>query len=132
MQTLTYLPHFVSLVIIAGVVTNFLVPTNGLFNLILDQLGFDKVYFLTKAEYFRTIFISSTIWKEVGFGAILYIGALSGFNPELYEAAVIDGANKWKRVLQVTLPVIAPTIIIMLREIMTSPQPSDFSTLWCR
>jgi putative aldouronate transport system permease protein len=113
-QTLTYLPHFVSTVIIAGLVTNFLAPTNGLFNLILDQLGFDKIYFLTRAEYFRTIFISSNIWKEVGFGSILYIAALSGINPELYEAAEIDGANKWKRVLHVTLPGIAPTIAIML------------------
>jgi putative aldouronate transport system permease protein len=113
-QTLTYLPHFISIVIIAGLVTNFLAPTNGLFNLVLDRLGFDKIYFLTKPEYFRTIFISSTIWKEVGFGSILYIAALSGINPELYEAAVIDGANKWKRMLHVTLPGIAPTIIIML------------------
>lgn len=113
-QTLTYLPHFVSIVIVAGLVTNFLAPTNGLFNIVLDKLGFDKIYFLTKAEYFRTIYITSTIWKEVGFGAILYIAALSGINPELYEAAVIDGANKWKRVIHVTLPGIAPTIIIML------------------
>ncbi|MDF2922527.1 MAG: sugar transporter permease [Paenibacillaceae bacterium] len=139
-QTLTYLPHFVSIVIVAGLVTNFLAPTSGLFNIILDKLGFEKIYFLTKAEYFRTIYISSTIWKEVGFGAILYIAALSGINPELYEAAVIDGANKWKRVLHVTLPGIAPTIIIMLilkigsllsvgyEYIILLYQPSTYST----
>lgn len=113
-QTLTYLPHFISIVIIAGLVTQFLAPTNGLLNIIIDKLGGEKIYFLTEAKYFRTIFISSNIWKEVGFGSILYLAALSGINPELYEAAVTDGAGRWKRTLHITLPGIAPTIAIML------------------
>lgn len=113
-QTLTYLPHFISIVIIAGLVTQFLAPTNGLLNIIIDKLGGEKIYFLTEAKYFRTIFISSSIWKEVGFGSILYLAALSGINPELYEAAVTDGAGRWKRTLHITLPGIAPTIAIML------------------
>lgn len=113
-QTLTYLPHFISIVIVAGFVTNFLSPTNGIINLLLAKLGFEKMYFLVIPEYFRTIFISMNIWREVGFGSIIYIAALSAINPELHEAAIIDGANKWKRVLHVTLPGIVPTIMIML------------------
>lgn len=113
-QTLTYLPHFISVVIVAGFVTNFLSPTNGIINLLLAKLGFEKLYFLVIPEYFRTIFISMNIWQGVGFGSIIYIAALSAINPELHEAAIIDGANKWKRVLHVTLPGIIPTIMIML------------------
>lgn len=113
-QSMTYLPHFISVVVIAGIVTNFLAPENGLINIGLDKLGFEKQYFLVKAEYFRQIFISMHIWKEVGFGSIIYIAALSGINTELYEAAVIDGANKWKRIWHVTIPGILPTIMIML------------------
>lgn len=113
-QSMTYLPHFISVVVIAGIVTNFLAPSNGLLNIILDKLGFEKQYFLVQAEYFREIFISMNIWKEVGFSSIIYIAALSGINTELYEAAVIDGANRWKRVWHVTLPGILPTIMIML------------------
>ncbi len=113
-QTLTYLPYFLSIVIITGVVTNFLSPYNGLLNIILDKLGFEKLYFLVIPEYFRTIFITMNIWQGVGFGAIIYIAALSGINPELYEAAKIDGANKWKQVWHITLPGLLPTIMILL------------------
>ncbi|MDF2921190.1 MAG: sugar transporter permease [Paenibacillaceae bacterium] len=113
-QTLTYLPHFISVVVVAGIVTNFLAPSNGLVNILLEKLHMEKIYFLTVPEYFRTIFISMNIWKETGFGAILYIAALSGINQELYEAAVIDGASKWKQIWHVTLPGILPTIMIML------------------
>ncbi|MDF2923652.1 MAG: sugar transporter permease [Paenibacillaceae bacterium] len=113
-QTLTYLPHFISIVIVAGFVTNFLSPSTGIINLILEKIGFTKMYFLVVPEYFRTIFVSMNIWRDIGFGSIVYIAALSGINPELHEAATIDGANKWKRVLHVTLPGIIPTIMIML------------------
>ncbi len=113
-QTLTYLPHFISIVVVAGIVTNFLAPSSGLVNILLEKLGMEKIYFLTVPEYFRTIFISMNIWKETGFAAILYIAALSGINQELYEAAVIDGANKFKQLWHVTLPGILPTIMIML------------------
>lgn len=78
-------------------------------------MGGEKQYFLTNPDYFRTIFIGSMdIWKEAGFGTIIYIAALSGVNPALYEAAVIDGANKWKQMWHITLPAIIPTIAIML------------------
>lgn len=114
LQTLTYLPHFVSAVVVAGMVVNFLAPSNGLINLIIERLGGEKVYFLIKPKYFRGIYTIMNIWKESGFGAIIYIAALTGINTELYEAASIDGANKWKQTLHVTIPGILPTIMIML------------------
>lgn len=113
-QTMTYLPHFVSIVVIAGIVVNFLSPTSGLVNIIIEQLGGERINFLTKKEYFRTIYTLMNIWKESGFNAIVYIAALSGIDPQLYDAAYVDGANKWKRIMNVTLPGIAPTIIILL------------------
>ncbi|RRD93619.1 sugar ABC transporter permease [Clostridiales bacterium COT073_COT-073] len=113
-QTLTYLPHFISIVVIAGIVVNFLSPSNGLINIMIEKLGGQKINFLVKPEYFRTIFISMNIWKEAGFNAIVYLAALSGIDPNLYEAAYVDGANKFKRILHVTIPGIMPTIIVLL------------------
>ena len=114
-QTLTYLPHFISVVVVAGIVTNFLAPSNGLINILLDKIGFEKIYFLTMPEYFRTIYISSMeIWKDVGFSAIVYIAAIAGVNPQLYEAATIDGASRFQQMMKITLPSILPTIVIML------------------
>jgi putative aldouronate transport system permease protein len=112
-QTVTYLPHFISIVIIAGIVTNFLAPSNGLVNIIIDKLGGQKEYFLTKPEYFRSIFTSMNMWKETGFNTIIFIAALTGIDQELYEAVAIDGANKWRQIIHVTIPGILPTIIIM-------------------
>lgn len=112
-QTLTYLPHFISIVVIAGIVTNFL-SLDGLVNIVIEKAGGEKVQFLTIKEYFRTIFVSMNIWKESGFSAIVYLAALSGIDPNLYEAAYVDGANKLKRILHVTIPGIMPTIVVLL------------------
>ncbi|WP_309119022.1 ABC transporter permease subunit [Paenibacillus sp.] len=113
-QTLTYLPHFISVVVVAGIVTNFLAPTTGIVNHFIALFGGERQYFLVNPDYFRTIFIGMGIWKDVGFNAIIYLAALSAVNPELYEAAVIDGANRWKQTLHITLPGIWPTVSIML------------------
>ncbi|MCT4544716.1 MAG: ABC transporter permease subunit [Vallitalea sp.] len=113
-QTATYLPHFISAVVVAGIVTNLLAPGSGLFNVIIEKLGGEKIYFLTKPEYFRGIFTGMNIWKSSGYGAIVYLAALSGVDVNLYEAARIDGASKWKQLINVTIPAIMPTIIIML------------------
>ncbi|MFD0715261.1 ABC transporter permease [Paenibacillus sp. GCM10027626] len=114
-QTLTYLPHFISVVVVAGIVTNFLAPSSGIVNLLIEKLGGEKIYFLVNPDYFRTILIATMdIWKEIGFGAIIYIAALAGVNPHLYEAAVMDGAGKWRQLWSITLPSILPTIVIML------------------
>lgn len=112
-QTLTYLPHFISIVVITGIITNMLAPTNGLVNLLIERLGGEKTYFLTESEYFRTIFTSMNIWKDVGFNAIIYLAAIAGINPALYEAAKMDGANRWRQMWHVTIPGILPTIIIL-------------------
>lgn len=114
LQTLTYLPHFVSVVVVAGLVVNFLSPSYGLINNIISALGGDKTYFLIKPEYFRMIYTLMHIWKESGFAAVIYIAALSSIDVQLYEAAVIDGASKWKQTVNITIPGILPTVMIML------------------
>ncbi|MGN7382704.1 ABC transporter permease [Paenibacillus sp. SAFN-117] len=112
-QTLTYLPHFVSVVVIAGIVTTFLAPNSGLINLILEKLGMEKIYFLTNPDYFRGIYTAMNLWKETGFASIVFIAAIAGIDTQLYEAAKMDGANKFKQIIYVTLPGILPTIVVM-------------------
>jgi putative aldouronate transport system permease protein len=113
-QTIAYLPHFISVVIVAGLVISFLSPTTGILNLALEAFGFDKVYFLTNPDYFRTIFIASNIWKEAGFASIVYLAAIASVNPSLYESAKVDGASRFQMMYKITLPTILPTILIML------------------
>ena len=112
-QTISYLPHFVSTVVLIGILVEFL-STNGMFNTVIKMMGGEPLAFLGKPEYFRSIFITFHIWESVGWGAIVYLAALSGIDPELYEAAMIDGANRWQQTLTITLPCLAPTIIILL------------------
>jgi putative aldouronate transport system permease protein len=111
-QTVSYLPHFLSTVVICGMLVNFL-TNDGLINRILGGLGFEKIQFLLKPEWFRTIYVSSEIWQGLGWGAIIYLAALTAIDPQLYEAATMDGANRWKQVFHVTIPGIAPVITIM-------------------
>ena len=113
-QTIAYLPHFISVVIVAGLVISFLSPTTGILNLALEAFGFDKIYFLTNPDYFRTIFITSNIWKEAGFASIVYLAAIASVNPSLYESAKVDGATRFQMMYKITLPTILPTILIML------------------
>ncbi len=113
-QTATYLPHFISSVVIAGIVINFLSPSSGIINILMERVGLDKIYFLIKPEFFRGIFVTMNIWQDAGFNSIVFLAALSSIDQQLYEAARIDGANKWKQMLNVTLPGIMPTIMIML------------------
>ncbi|MCH4886186.1 sugar ABC transporter permease [Acidaminobacter sp. JC074] len=112
-QTATFIPYFVSIVVTAGIVTNILAPDLGIVNLLLERLGFEKIYFLMKPELFRGIFTGMNIWKETGFNAIVYLAALMAIDPALYEAARVDGANKFQQMRHVTIPGIMPTIIIM-------------------
>lgn len=113
-QTVTYLPHFISMVVIAGITVNLLSPSNGLINIIIEMFGGEKVYFLSKPEWFRPVYIIMHLWKETGFGAVVFIAALAGIDPALYEAAVVDGATRMQRIIHVTLPGLMPTIIILL------------------
>ncbi|GAL20448.1 ABC transporter permease [Vibrio maritimus] len=113
-QTIVYLPHFISAVIIAGIVITAFSPSTGVVNLFLNALGYDSVYFLTKPEWFRSIFVGTGIWQEAGFSSIVFLAAIAGVNPSLYESAVVDGASRWQMMWKITLPCILPTIIIML------------------
>ncbi len=112
-QTITYLPHFISMVIICGMITDFCL-SQGLFNDIIAFFGGERVSLLQKPQYYRTIYVITGIWQQVGWGSIIYLAALAGVDKDLYEAAQIDGAGKWKQTIHITLPSIIPTIITML------------------
>ena len=113
-QTIVYLPHFISSVIIAGIVITAFSPTAGIVNTIMGWFGLDPVYFLTQPEWFRPIFVGTGIWQEAGFGSIVFLAAIASVNPSLYESAVVDGANRWQMMWKITIPSILPTILIML------------------
>ncbi|MDF2671195.1 MAG: sugar transporter permease, partial [Paenibacillus sp.] len=108
-QTVIYMPHFLSWVIISGIAVGILSPSTGFINHFLVWLGFEPIYFLAENSMIRSILVTSGIWKEVGWGTIIYLAALAGVNPDLYEAADIDGANRWKQTLSITIPSIMPT-----------------------
>jgi putative aldouronate transport system permease protein len=112
-QTITYLPHFISLIVVTGMLTNFAM-TSGLFNDIIVMLGGSRSALLQNPKLYRTIYVASSVWQEIGWSSIIYLSALAGVDSQLYEAAQIDGAGKWKQLINVTMPAIAPTIIIML------------------
>jgi len=113
-QTIVYLPHFISSVIIAGIVITAFSPTVGIVNTIMGWFGLDPIYFLTRPEWFRPIFVGAGIWQEAGFGSIIFLAAIAGVSPSLYESAVVDGANRWQMMWKITIPSILPTILIML------------------
>jgi len=112
-QTISYLPHFISIVVIAGMIVTFTHPVDGIVNIFLQKFGISSISFLSEPGWFRTIFVSSGIWQHFGWGSIIYLAAIAGINPQLYEAAEIDGAKRWHKVLYITLPGILPTIIIL-------------------
>lgn len=112
-QTVTYMPHFISIVVISGMLVDFL-ARDGLINNVLGLFGVEPVAYLGESSWFRTIFISSNIWQSVGWGSIIYLSAMSGIDPSLYEASRVDGASRWKQMLHVTLPGIMPTVVILL------------------
>lgn len=112
-QTITYLPHFISLVVICGMICTFLKP-EGILTAFFGLFGGKKIDYMLKPEWFKTIYVVSGIWQGIGWGSIIYLAALTSIEQQLYEAATIDGAGKWKQTIHVTLPGIASTIIIML------------------
>ena len=112
-QTVTYAPHFISVVVLVGMLQLFLSPTSGIINHLLGFLGIDPVFFMGKPEYFKSVYVWSGIWQSTGWGTIIYIAALSGVNPELYEAAQIDGASKGQLVRYIDIPSILPTAVLL-------------------
>ena len=113
-QTLLYLPNFISWVVLAGLIMNMLDPDTGLVTGIINSITGEQVQVLTDTRYFVPMLIVTDIYKGAGWGTIIYFAALSGIDPQLYEAAEIDGARKWKQLLHITLPSITPTIVVML------------------
>lgn len=113
-QMITYAPHFISIVVMVGIVMELLDPRNGLVNMLLGQLGIEPINFMAKPEYFSSIYVWSGIWQNVGFSCIIYLAALAGVDPAQHEAAVIDGASKFQRMLHIDLPSIVPVMIILL------------------
>lgn len=113
-QTIIYVPHFVSTVVLAGMLYILLSPSNGIINHFITSLGGQSIYFMNEAGWFRPIYIISSIWQNAGWSSILYIAALAGVDAELYEAATIDGASLWQKVLHIDLPHILPTATMML------------------
>ncbi|TVY06936.1 ABC transporter permease [Paenibacillus cremeus] len=112
-QTVVYLPHFLSWVIVGGILVGLLSPTTGFVNHVLSSFGIEPIYFLGDNDYIRSILVSSGIWKDSGWGTIIYLAAIAGINPDLYEAAVIDGAGRLRQTLSITIPCILPTITIL-------------------
>ncbi|UQZ86331.1 putative multiple-sugar transport system permease YteP [Paenibacillus konkukensis] len=113
-QTVSYLPHFISNVIVASMVIMFLSPTGGLVNQVIRSLGFAPVNFMMEPGMFRTVYVLSEIWQHIGWETIIYLAALTAVDPQLYEAAGMDGASRWRKLWHVTVPGIAPAIVIVL------------------
>ena len=112
--TITYLPHFISLVVVVGMISCFTSINSGWINTLIEAFGGERVYLMGKPEYYRHLYVWSGVWQEAGWGAIIYMAALTGVAPELHEAATIDGASKLQRIRHIDLPAILPTITIML------------------
>jgi len=113
-QTVIYMPHFLSWVIMAGILIDVLSPTTGIVNAVLGGLGIPKIFFLGNPDWFPYVLATTDVMKEFGFGTIVYLAAIAGINPALYEAAVIDGAGRWKQTWHITLPGIVPIIVLLL------------------
>lgn len=112
-QAIVYLPHFLSWVVVAGLITAVLSPSSGIVNSAIRTLGGEPVYFMTDKIWWIWIYQLSGVWKEVGWGTIIFLAALSAIDPNLYDAAMIDGANRWQKMTHVTLPGIATTILVV-------------------
>lgn len=113
-QSAIYLPHFVSWVIFGSIVIQLLSPNNGLINEVIKFFGHEPIFFMAEPKYFRSIVVATNIWKEAGWNAIVYIAAITGIDKEIYDAAIIDGANRWRRMWNITIPSISSTIVTML------------------
>ncbi len=113
-QSAIYLPYFVSWVIFGGIITQFLSPSTGIVNKLLAVFGMEPVFFLTETSWFRSIIVATDIWKTMGWGSIIYLAAIAGIDPTLYEAATIDGCNRFQKTIFITLPSISQTTVILL------------------
>lgn len=129
-QTISYLPHFLSWVILSGIFIQFLSPSIGPINIVIKALGGKPIYFLGDENWFRPVLVFTHMWKTVGWGTIVYLAALTGINPEFYEAAYIDGATRWQSTRYITIPSLAPVITIMLIFAVGGVIEDDFSQIY--
>ncbi len=129
-QTISYLPHFISWIIVASLLNNLLSPSTGVINAFIQQLGGDPIYFLADKNWFRPILVISNIWKEIGWSSVVYLAALSGIDPSLYEAAIVDGATRVQRITRITLPSIMPIAVTMLILSMGSIMSAGFDQVF--
>ncbi|MCL6456541.1 MAG: ABC transporter permease subunit [Gorillibacterium sp.] len=113
-QTITYAPHFISVVVMAGMIITFLSPSTGMIVRIVEGLGIEPAIFLTDPRWFKTVYVLSGVWQSTGWGTIIYLAALAGVDPQLHEAAIVDGASRFKRIIHINIPTIIPTITILL------------------
>ncbi|GIO39692.1 sugar ABC transporter permease [Paenibacillus antibioticophila] len=113
-QTVTYAPHFISMVVMAGMIITFLSPSSGIIIRMIEAFGINAPDFLSDPRWFKTVYVISGVWQSTGWGTIIYLAALAGVDPQLHEAAIMDGASRFKRVLHINLPTIIPTITILL------------------
>ena len=114
LQTVSYVPHFISWIVVAGIFSNILSPSTGIVNQLIKALGGDPIYFLTNRGWIRAVVVFTDVWKEFGWNTIIYLAALTATDQSLYEAAAIDGAGRFRQVLHVSLPAISGTIVVMV------------------
>lgn len=112
-QTITYAPHFISTVVVVSMLFVFLSPRNGMVNILLMKMGLEPIAFMMEESWFRHLFVASNVWQHTGFNAIIYMAVLAGVDPQLHEAAIVDGASKIKRVWHIDIPYMMPTFIIL-------------------
>jgi len=113
-QTVVFLPHFITVVVVVGILFVALSPVSGIVNMLIRNAGGTPIHFMGKAEWFRPLYIGTTVWQHSGWSCIIYLGALTTINPELYEAATVDGAGSLQRIIYIDIPSILPTATIML------------------
>lgn len=113
-QSLSYLPHFISWVVVSGIIIEFLSPSRGPINILLQAFGLDPIFFVAEPSYFRGVLVLSDLWKSIGWGSIVYLAAVTSIDPSLYEAAEMDGAGRIRKILHITLPALVPIVTVML------------------
>lgn len=129
-QTISYLPHFISWVVLAGIVQTVLSPSSGVVNYVIQFFGGKPIFFLGSSEWFRKVIVASSMWRDTGWQTVVFMAAILGIDPQLYEAAELDGAGRFQKILYVTLPGIASTIIIMFIMATGNVIQDDFDQIY--
>ncbi len=139
-QSISFFPYFISVAVAVSILSSFVSPSDGIINMIITKLGYDSINFMAEAEWFRPLYVLLHVWQNFGYAAIVYIAAIRGINPSYYEAAQVDGANRWKRMRYVTLPCLVPMMITMfiinlgsilsvdINKVLLMQNPSTYAT----